>query len=46
MIIGHDLMVQLGLPANFKIQVLQWGGVTIPVKEPKGLLEKLYLTSC
>ena len=32
MIVGHDLMVQLGLPVNFKHQVLQWDGVTIHMK--------------
>ena len=29
MIIGRDLMVQLGLIANFKRQILQWDGATI-----------------
>ena len=37
MIIGCDLMVQLGLLVNFKCQVLQWDGVTVPTKEPRGL---------
>ena len=38
MIIGRDLMVQLGLTADFKRQVLQWDGTTVPMKEPSGLL--------
>ena len=32
MIIGCDLMVQLGLPADFKHQVLKWGGITVPMR--------------
>ena len=32
MIVGHDLMVQLGLPTNIKHQLLQQDGVTIPMK--------------
>ena len=32
MIIGRDLMLQLGLLANFKRQVLQWDGVNVPMK--------------
>ena len=32
MIIGRDLMVQLGLSANFKNEVLQWDGITVPMK--------------
>ena len=43
MIIGHDLMVQLGLVTKFKRQVLQWDSATLPTKEPRGLLGKLYL---
>ena len=31
-IIGNDLMVQLGLTANFKRQVLQWDGATVPME--------------
>ena len=38
MIIGCDLMIQLDLMANFKCQVLQWGGYTVLMKEPSGLL--------
>ena len=41
MIIGRDLMVQLGLMADFKRQVLQWDGVIVPIEEPSGLLGKL-----
>ena len=32
MIIGRDLMVQLGLLGDFKLQVLQWDGTTVPMK--------------
>ena len=45
MIIGRDLMVQLGLLSGFKRQVLQWGGVTASMKEPISMLGKTYLTS-
>ena len=45
MIILCDLMIQLGLSSDFKCQVLQWGGVTVPVKEPIVLIGKSYLTS-
>ena len=40
MIIGRDLMVQLGLTANFKCQVHQWDGATVPMQEPSGLIGK------
>ena len=45
MIIGHDVMVQLGLLSDFKRQVLKLDGVPVPMKEPGGLIEKLDLTS-
>ena len=32
MIIGRELMVKLGLPADLKRQFLQWDGVTVPLK--------------
>ena len=32
MIIGRDLMVQLGLPAYFKHQFLQWDGAAVTMK--------------
>ena len=44
MIIGRDLMVQIGLLADFKLQVLQWDGVTVNMKEPRSLLGKFDLT--
>ena len=44
MIIGRDLMVQLGLTADFKCQVLQWDCDTVHMKEPSGLLVKSDLT--
>ena len=31
-IIGHNLMVKIGLYDDFKIQVLQWDGVTVYIK--------------
>ena len=38
MIIGRDLMVQLGLKDDFKCQVLQWDSYTVHIKEPSSLL--------
>ena len=46
MIVGRDLMVQLGLMANFKRQVLQWGDATVHMKEPIRLLEQYDITKC
>ena len=46
MIIGHDLMVHLVLTADFRHQVLQWDGATVPMKEPSGLLGKSDLSKC
>ena len=46
MIIGRDLMVQLGLSSNFKLKVLKWDGEPVPVKELSDLLGKSDLTSC
>ena len=43
-IICRDLMVQLGLTANFKCQVLQWYGATVHMKEPINLLGQFDLT--
>ena len=45
MIIDRDLMVQLGLTAAFKRQVLQWDGATVPMNEPSSLGVKSDLTS-
>ena len=44
MIIGRDLMVQLGLVAYFKRQVLQWDGTTVHMNESRNLLGKSNLT--
>ena len=44
-IVGRDLIVQLGLLDYFKPQILQWDGVTVPMKEPSGLLNQTNLTS-
>ena len=38
MIIGRDMMVQLGLTTNFKHQLLQWDGTTVHMKDPRNLL--------
>ena len=43
MIISCELVVQLGLMANFKRQVLQRDGSTVHMKAPTGLLGKLDL---
>ena len=45
MIIVHDLMVQLGILDDFKSQLLQWDGATVPTKEPIGMLGQADLTS-
>ena len=44
-IIGSYLMVQLGLTDYLKCRVLQGVGVTVPMKEPRGLLGQSDLTS-
>ena len=46
MIIGCELMAHLGLVANFKRQVLQWDGATVPMKNPINLICQTYLRSC
>ena len=38
-------MVQLVLLVDFKCKVLQWDGVTVPMKEPIGMIGKSDLTS-
>ena len=44
MIIGRYLMVQIGLTAKFKRQVLQRYGATLHIKEPRNFLGKSDLT--
>ena len=44
MIIGRDLMVQLGLTANFKRQFLKWDGATVHMKYPSNLIGQSNLT--
>ena len=44
MIIGRDLMVQLGFTAYFKLQFLQWDVTTVHIKESRNLLEQSDLT--
>ena len=45
MIIGRDLMVQLGILAEFKHKILQWDGAKVPMKEPSCMLGKTDITS-
>ena len=46
MIIDHDLMVHLGLMADFKRQVLQWDGATVlNMEEPNSLIEQSFQLS-
>ena len=42
MIIGRDLVVQLGILEDFKRKVLQWDGAIVPMKEPSCILGKIY----
>ena len=44
MIIGRDLMVQLGLKDDFKRQFLQWDGATVRKKETSSLVGQYNLT--
>ena len=44
MIIGRDLMVQIGPAAEFKHQVLQWDGATVHMKYPRNLLGQSDIT--
>ena len=44
-IIGRDVMVQLGLSSNFNHRIFQCYSATVPIKEPIGLLGQIYLTS-
>ena len=44
MIIGRNLMVQLGLTVNFKLQVLQWYGATVHMNYPSNFLGQSDLT--
>ena len=44
MIIIRDLMVHLGLTADFKRQVIQWDGTTVRMKESRSLLGRSDLT--
>ena len=39
-------MVQLGLTADFKRQVLQWDGTTVHMKDSSNFLGKSDLTKC
>ena len=44
MIICRDLMVQLGLTAKFKCQILQWDGANVHMKEPRGMIGQSDIT--
>ena len=44
MIIGRELMVQLGLTANLKRQLLQWDGATVHMNDPSSLLGQSDIT--
>ena len=45
MIIGHNLMLQLSLTADFKRQAFQWDGTTVHMKEPSNFLGKYFQLS-
>ena len=44
MIIGHDLMVQLGLKAEFGHKILEWDDTVVPMNDPVNLLGQTDLT--
>ena len=44
MVIGPNLMVQLGLMSDFKIQFIQWDSAEVTMKDPSGLLGKYDLS--
>ena len=44
LIIGRELLVHLGLTADFKRQLFQWGGATVHMKESRNLLGQYDLT--
>ena len=46
MTVGLDMMVQIGLMADFKRQVLKWDGTAVPMKETSNFLVQTDLTSC
>ena len=45
-IVVNDLMVQLGITANFKRQDHKWDNVLVPTKEPISLLFQTDGTGC
>ena len=45
MIIGHSIMLKLGLTANSRLQALKWGESTLPIKDPISLIFLTYSTS-
>ena len=44
MIIERELMVQIGLMASFKYQVLQWYDTAVPMKDPIIMIGQQKLT--
>ena len=44
MIIGCDLMTNMGIMSDFKRQVLPWDGTYVPTKEPGSILGQTYST--
>ena len=44
MIIGHDLVVQLGLKTKFGSQIMEWDDMFVTMKEPGNFLGKSNLT--
>ena len=46
MIICHELMVQIGLKANFGRKILEWEKTLIPMKDQGNFLGQPDLTKC
>ena len=42
-IIVRDLMVQIGLMADYKCQVLEWDVSAVPMKDTRGMIGQKYL---
>ena len=43
-IIGHDIMLQLGLKAVFGCQIMEWDNIVVPLKETGNFLGQPDLT--
>ena len=46
MIIGCDLILQIGTMVDFKCQVFQWYDAAVPMNDPIMLLGQIDLKSC